>query len=60
MHRIRHYKINGRLVWDRIKKVDTLTGSDQGNETSNGMKKKFNQLSFLTNRFSTERYSSFQ
>lgn len=29
MHRIRHYKINGRLVWDRVQKLDLLTGSEQ-------------------------------
>ena len=31
MHRIRHYKINGKIVWDRIKKIDLLTGSEQNN-----------------------------
>ncbi|CAF3810863.1 unnamed protein product, partial [Rotaria sordida] len=29
MHRIRYYKINGNIVWDRTKKLDILTGSDQ-------------------------------
>ncbi|UJR31913.1 hypothetical protein I4U23_019387 [Adineta vaga] len=28
MHRIRYYKIDGQVVWDRIKKVDILTGSE--------------------------------
>ncbi|CAF2976695.1 unnamed protein product [Rotaria sp. Silwood2] len=38
MHRIRHFKINGQIVWDRTQKLDILTGSDQGNATSDGMK----------------------
>ncbi|CAF0911024.1 unnamed protein product [Didymodactylos carnosus] len=25
MHRVRYYKINGQIVWDRMKKVDILT-----------------------------------
>lgn len=29
MHRIRHYKINDRIVWDRTNKIDILTGSEQ-------------------------------
>jgi len=29
MHRIRHYKISGRIVWDRTNKIDLLTGSEQ-------------------------------
>ncbi|CAF0817431.1 unnamed protein product [Adineta ricciae] len=29
MHRIRHFKIGGRTVWDRTKKLDVLTGSEQ-------------------------------
>jgi endonuclease/exonuclease/phosphatase family metal-dependent hydrolase len=28
MHRIRYYKINEQIVWDRIKKFDILTGSE--------------------------------
>jgi hypothetical protein len=36
MHRLRHFKINGRLVWDRTKKVDVLTGSENQNEASDG------------------------
>ncbi|CAF1686174.1 unnamed protein product, partial [Rotaria sp. Silwood1] len=35
MHRIRYYKINGQIVWDRTKRLDILTGSDQLNETFN-------------------------
>ncbi|CAF3411805.1 unnamed protein product, partial [Rotaria sp. Silwood2] len=35
MHRVRYFKISGRIVWDRTKKLDILTGSDQLNETSN-------------------------
>ncbi|CAM4806452.1 unnamed protein product [Rotaria magnacalcarata] len=35
MHRIRHYKINGNIVWDRTAKLDILTGSDQLPETVN-------------------------
>ncbi|CAF3073401.1 unnamed protein product, partial [Rotaria socialis] len=35
MHRIRHYKINGNIVWDRTAKLDILTGSDQLPETAN-------------------------
>jgi len=37
MHRIRHFKINGRMVWDRKSKLDILTGSDQQDEISYGM-----------------------
>ena len=29
MHRIQHFKINGRIVWDRKKRIDILTGSEQ-------------------------------
>ncbi|CAF1501248.1 unnamed protein product, partial [Rotaria sordida] len=29
MHRVRYFKISGRIVWDRTKKLDILTGSDQ-------------------------------
>ncbi|CAF1209951.1 unnamed protein product [Rotaria sp. Silwood1] len=36
MHRVRYFKINGQIVWDRTKKLDILTGSDQLNGTSNG------------------------
>jgi hypothetical protein len=39
MHRLRHFKINGRLVWDRTNKLDVLTGSDQQQEMSEGMMK---------------------
>lgn len=28
MHRIRHYKINGKIVWDRTKKFDIMTGNE--------------------------------
>jgi hypothetical protein len=28
MHRIRYYKINQKIVWDRIQKYDILTGGD--------------------------------
>ena len=38
MHRIRHFKIGGRTVWDRTNKLDILTGNDQLNGTSDGMK----------------------
>ncbi|CAF4011745.1 unnamed protein product, partial [Rotaria sp. Silwood1] len=38
MHRVRYFKINGQIVWDRTKKLDILTGSDQLNGTSNGNK----------------------
>ncbi|CAM4891747.1 unnamed protein product [Rotaria socialis] len=31
MHRVRYFKINGNIVWDRTKKIDLLTGSDQPN-----------------------------
>ncbi|CAF1366340.1 unnamed protein product [Rotaria sp. Silwood1] len=34
MHRIRYYKINGSIVWDRTKKYDILTGSEIHNETT--------------------------
>ncbi len=37
MHRVRYYKINGRIVWDRTNKIDILTGSEQQNQVSNGM-----------------------
>jgi hypothetical protein len=37
MHRIRHFKINGRMVWNRTSKLDILTGSGQQNEISDGM-----------------------
>ncbi|CAF1585255.1 unnamed protein product, partial [Rotaria magnacalcarata] len=33
MHRVRYFKINGNIVWDRTKKIDLLTGSDQPNGT---------------------------
>lgn len=36
MHRIRHFKINGKLVWDRSKRLDLLTGSQQLDVTQNG------------------------
>ncbi|UJR14808.1 hypothetical protein I4U23_001795 [Adineta vaga] len=29
MHRVRYFKIGGRTVWDRTKKLDLLTGSEQ-------------------------------
>jgi hypothetical protein len=47
MHRIRYYKINGRMVWDRMSKLDILTRSEQQNETSDGTKKNL-YLSFST------------
>ncbi|CAF4732477.1 unnamed protein product, partial [Rotaria magnacalcarata] len=34
MHRIRYYKINGSIVWDRINKIDILTGSEIHDETT--------------------------
>ena len=37
MHRIRYYKINGRVVWDRTNKIDVLTGSEQQDQPSHGM-----------------------
>jgi hypothetical protein len=40
MHRIRYYKINGRTVWDRTRKFDVLTGSEQQNEILDGRKDK--------------------
>jgi hypothetical protein len=39
MHRIRYFKINGHIVWDRTKKLDILTGSERQDETTDGMKK---------------------
>ncbi|CAF3700170.1 unnamed protein product [Rotaria sp. Silwood1] len=33
MHRIRYFKINGCIVWDRTRKLDILTGSKQQNGT---------------------------
>ncbi|CAF0878678.1 unnamed protein product [Adineta ricciae] len=33
MHRIRYYKIDGEVVWDRVKKVDILTGNKINVET---------------------------
>jgi len=41
MHRIRHFKINGRMVWDRASKLDILSGSEQQNEISDGMNEIF-------------------
>ncbi|CAF3602493.1 unnamed protein product [Rotaria sp. Silwood1] len=35
LHRIRHFKINGNLVWDRSKRLDLITGSQQLNVISN-------------------------
>ncbi|CAF1277320.1 unnamed protein product [Adineta steineri] len=35
LHRIRYFKINGELVWDRSKRLDLLTGSQQLNVISN-------------------------
>jgi hypothetical protein len=37
MHRLRYFKISGRTVWDRTKRLDILTGSGQQNATSDGM-----------------------
>jgi hypothetical protein len=37
MHRLRYFKISGRTVWDRTKRLDILTGSDQLNGKSDGM-----------------------
>ena len=37
MHRIRYFKINEHIVWDRIKKLDILTGSKIHEETAVGM-----------------------
>ncbi|CAF3680828.1 unnamed protein product [Adineta steineri] len=37
MHRLRYFKINGRTVWDRTKKLDILTGSEQEDRISNGV-----------------------
>ncbi len=45
MHRIRYYKINGRIVWDRTNKIDILTGSEQQNQVPDGMSQ--NKLSFM-------------
>ncbi|CAF3931338.1 unnamed protein product [Rotaria sordida] len=33
MHRIRYFKINGCIIWDRTRKLDILTGSEQQNGT---------------------------
>ena len=44
MHRVRYFKIGGRIVWDRTKKLDILTGSDQLNTSSNGMKDNLDSL----------------
>jgi hypothetical protein len=38
MHRIRHFKIAGQIVWDRTNKLDILTGSEQENGTFDGKK----------------------
>ncbi|CAF3304625.1 unnamed protein product [Rotaria sp. Silwood2] len=35
LHRIRHFKLNGNLVWDRRKRLDLITGSQQQNVISN-------------------------
>ncbi|CAF1509062.1 unnamed protein product, partial [Adineta ricciae] len=35
LHRIRHFKINGNFAWDRSKRLDLLTGSQQPNIASN-------------------------
>jgi hypothetical protein len=49
MHRIRFYKVNGRTVWDRTKKIDILTGSEQQNGASDGRENK--SLSLLLKFF---------
>lgn len=36
MHRIQHFKINRRIVWDRKNRIDILTGSEQQNEPLEG------------------------
>lgn len=36
MHRIQHFKINGRIVWDRKNRIDILTGGEQQNEPLEG------------------------
>ena len=41
MHRIRHFKIGGRTVWDRTKKLDVLTGSEQQDVILNGTESSF-------------------
>ena len=41
MHRIRHFKIGGRTVWDRTKKLDVLTGSEQQEVILNGTESGF-------------------
>jgi endonuclease/exonuclease/phosphatase family metal-dependent hydrolase len=45
MHRVRYYKINERIVWDRTNKIDVLTGSEQQNQVPDGMSQ--NKLSFM-------------
>ncbi|CAF3510562.1 unnamed protein product [Rotaria sordida] len=42
MHRIRYYKLNGSIVWDRNKKFDILTGSEIYNETTIYIKQELN------------------
>jgi hypothetical protein len=43
MHRVRYFKINGRMVWDRTSKLDILTGNEQQNEASDGRKENFSR-----------------
>ncbi|CAF5223860.1 unnamed protein product, partial [Rotaria magnacalcarata] len=42
MHRIRYYKINGSIVWDRINKIDILTGSEIHDETTTDIEQEEN------------------
>lgn len=38
MHRIRYYKLNGSIVWDRISKIDILTENEIPNQPTMGIK----------------------
>ena len=38
MHRLRHFKINGQVVWDRTNKIDILTGNENITSGQNSMK----------------------
>jgi hypothetical protein len=43
MNRVRYYKINGHVVWDKTKKFDILTGSEIQIESTNGMFQNFSR-----------------
>ena len=36
MHRVRYFKVNGRILWDRTNKLDLLTGVEWSSETRKG------------------------